>query len=301
MRCLILGATGLIGSHLASACSARRHAWLGTGYRAPQPDLAPLDLRDEEAVHDLIADYQPDVTFLAGGGSCPWFAERQPTECREVIVDGTANVAQAVARHGGSLVMFSADTVFGDSLTARREDAALAPHGTLAEDKVAAEELVRDRLPDRHLILRTGWVFGAGDRGRGTAGRIVRKLCAGEPVRASADRHGQPTYAGDLASAAVELAKRGHVGTVHVVGPDRHTEFTFARLVAHVLGVDSDLVQSVRGRIGMADPARPARVWLDRSQMRALLGSRAVRSCAEGLRTLRSSVFVAEPMLARAA
>ena len=295
MRCLILGATGLIGSHLAAAAADRRYGWLGTACRWPDAEHAPLDLRDAEAVEDVIADYQPDVTFLAAGLADAGYSELHPAECNDLTVNGTYTVAAAVAKHGGTLTLFSADTVFGECKTAKREDDHVCPRGAWAEAKVRAEALVRVELPDRHTIIRTGWVFGAGERSRGIADRFVRHLLDGESVQAATDRYGQPTFAPDLAEAALELAKQGHVGTVHVVGPERHTEFTLARLAAHVFGVDADLVEGVTAaELDDADP-RPNRVWLDRYKLRTLLGPKAVRSPADGLRALRDGLVEAAP------
>ena len=79
MRCLILGATGQIGSHLAAACADRGLAHLGTWYRYPHSDYVPLDVRDADGVEELIADYQPDVTFLAAGLTCGGYAEATRT------------------------------------------------------------------------------------------------------------------------------------------------------------------------------------------------------------------------------
>lgn len=297
MRCLILGATGFIGFHLAAAAADRRFAYRGTGYRRPEPDHAPLDLRDAEAVEDLIADYQPDATFLAAGISCGTYAEANSEECRDLTVQGTAHVAAAVAKHGGSLVYFSTDAVFGDCRTAKREDDHVCPRGVLADAKARAEALVRVELPDRHLILRTGWVFGPDGENRGAVERFLRPMGDGEPARVANDRYGQPTYAPDLADAALDLAARGHAGTVHAVGPDRHTEFTFARLAAHVFGHDADLVDPVpASELADGDP-RPNKVWLDRFQLRTLLGPRAIRPAADGLRAVRDGVPAALPLL----
>jgi dTDP-4-dehydrorhamnose reductase len=249
-----------------------------------------LDIRDAEAVNDLIADYQPDVTFLAAGLTDAGYSELHPEECHDLTVQGTATVAAAVAKHGGTLTLFSSDTVFGECRTAKREEDHVCPRGALAEAKVRAEALVRVELPKRHTIIRTGWVFGAGERSRGFADRFVRPLLDGEAVQAATDRYGQPTFATDLAEVALDLAQHGPVGTIHVVGPERHTEFTFARLTAHVFGIDTDLVDGVTAAdLHDADP-RPNRVWLDRYKLRTVCGAQALRSPADGLRALRDSL-----------
>jgi dTDP-4-dehydrorhamnose reductase len=295
MRFLILGGTGLIGSHLADECSHQRLPHLGTWCSTPHAEYAPLDVRDPESVNELIADYQPDVTFLAAGVSCPSYAEQFAGEYADVNVAGTATVARAVARHGGSLVLFSSDAIFGNCSTARREEDPLSPHGVLARGKADAEAVVRSVLPDRHLILRTGWVFGAGDRG------FASRLASGERVVAATDRFGQPTFAGDLASAAIELSRLGRTGTFHAVGPEKHSEFTFARTVAHVFGYDTDLVEGLTAnQIDDRDP-RPLRVWLDRFKLRGVLGAKAFRTSADGLRMVRDVVFGTAATTLRAA
>jgi dTDP-4-dehydrorhamnose reductase len=300
MRCLILGATGQIGATLVAACADRGLAHLGTYYRCPQPEYAPLDIRDTDAVEELIADYQPDVTFLAAGLTCGGYAEAYPDECRQVTVEGTQFGADAVSRHGGTLVQFSSDEVLGECPTARREDDPPAPVGVLARCHAEAEALVRNVLPDRHLIVRTSWVYGPEERGRNRGCRVAKALAAGMPTEVATDRHGQPTYGPDLAEVSVELARLGQTGTVHVVGPDRHTEFTFARLAAHVFGHDVDLVRGVPAA-EFADDPRPPRVWLDRFKLRTILGPRAIRGAAEGLRALRAELFPAAIDHARAA
>lgn len=300
MRFLIVGGTGLIGSHLVGTCAGRRLPHLGTGCRTHDAEFAPLDVRDPDAVNELVADYQPDVTFLAAGVACPSYAAQFPGEHAEVNVGGTATVARAVARHGGSLVLFSSDAVFGECKTARREEDPVAPGNEFARGKVAAETAVRTLLPDRHLILRTGSVFGATD-GRDFAGDLTSRLAAGERVPVATDRFAQPTFAADLAAAAVELARRGQTGTFHVVGPEKHSDFTFARLVAHVNGFDADQLDGQpAAAIDDRDP-RPLRVWLDRFKLRGVLGATAVRPAADGLRAVRDAAAARRPAVARAA
>src|SRR5262245_56151313 len=129
MRCLILGATGQVGSNLVAACTDRGLAHLGTYYRFPNPEYAPLDIRDADSLNELIADYQPDAVFHAIGLPNGGFAEAYPEVCRQVTVEGTRLVTDAIYRHGGKLVYFSSDEVFGECATARREEDVVAPLG----------------------------------------------------------------------------------------------------------------------------------------------------------------------------
>lgn len=290
MRCLIIGATGQVGGQLVSAAADRGLTFLGTAYRRPSPDYTPLDIRDDDAVHDLIDDLEPDVTFLPAAMTHMDYAEGNEAECAAVNVAGVRTVAEAVARTGGRLVFFSTDHVFGECPHAMREDDPTDPQSVYAKTKVFAEAAVRDILPDRHLILRTSWVFGPDATGKNFARSTVRRLGQGETVRVADDQFGQPTFGPDLADAAMELAKLDASGTYHCVGPDRHTKFTFARLVAHVFGFDADLVVGVPGIELEQDAPRPRQVWLDRFKLRQVLGPNALRRPAEGLRALRESL-----------
>lgn len=290
MRCLILGAGGQIGSNLVNVCMARETAHLGTWYRRPHHDFVPLDVRDREAVVDLIDDYQPEVTFLAAGVASAGYAEQFADEVRSITTEGTRIVAEAVAAHGGTLATFSPDTIFGDCSKARREeDATAANLGIHAAAAVEAEAIVRTTLPDRHLIVRTGWVYGPTNR-HGFFSSTLRALENDESVEVATDRFGQPTFAPDLAIAVFDLATTGKSGTFHVVGPDRHTEATWARLLCHVFGHDVDRLRELPAAELADGEPRPNRVWLDRFKARSILGAKMVRSTADGLRACRSVV-----------
>lgn len=289
MRSLILGATGLIGSALVAECEEHCRTHLGTWYRTPHPDHVPLDIRDEEAVADVIAELEPEAVFLAAGVCDAEYAEAQPEECHEIIVGGAANVVAAVRRLGGRLVYFSSDLVFGECRSPRREDEVPTPSKVLGRLFVEAENVVRTELPNRHVIIRTGCVYGSAEHSRHFAGRVLDQLSAGKSVSVAVDRQLQPTYARDLATATFELLNRGYEGTFHIVGPERMSEFTFAKLLAFVHHHDADLV--IRIPTPELD-ARPQSPWLDRSKVRSILGSSVIRFPADGVRAMRDQAVV---------
>lgn len=286
-RCLILGASGLIGSHLLNACQEASIPHQGTSYRFNHVDFWPLDLRDTHAVEDVIADYEPDIVFLAAGWSDSGYAECHPKECRSIIVDGTRNVAKAVASQGGSLVVFSSSEVFGDHSGTRHEDDPTVPINVRAEAHAEAEAIVREMLPESHLIVRTNMVFGRDDRGRSRVAGWLRRWTRGQTIEVTTDCQCQPTPASDLASTALQLAEMNVTGTIHIVGPDRHTESTFARLVAHIHGHDVDTIRTAPAE--ELDDPRPLGIALSRTRLRQLLGSQTVRKPAEALRAMRDA------------
>jgi dTDP-4-dehydrorhamnose reductase len=285
MRNLILGATGLIGSHLLANLTERAEPVLGTGYQNPSPELVPLDIRDKDAVQALMEDYQPEVTYYCIGCSDPRTAELDPEGTRALHLDGLRTIVEIVAAQCGELVLFTPDAVLAATRAPRAEDAPLDPVGVWASTHAEAEALVRERLPDQHWIVRTSWVFAGAEHDRGAAGRVIAAAQATQAIRVGMDIYGQPTNAADLADATVELVKSDERGTIHITGPDRHTELTFARLVYHIWGCDTDLIETdPRAAERWSATVRP---WLDRSKLRQLLGSRAIASTADALRQHR--------------
>lgn len=276
MRCLILGGTGRIGSTLLSACSQRGLPHLGTYHRRYESNLDPLDLLDTDSLEAIVADYQPDAIFYTAPAGLPG-----ALEC----------VIAATKVNGGKLIYFSGDGVLGECRVAKREEDALKPVGDLSEWQAAEEQLFREHLPESHLIVRTSRVYGG--TGPGEPARSIRKtLARGQTWSADTVRFTMPTYAPDLAEVTLDLLKHGHTGTFHVVGPERHTDFSFARLIAHVYDLDADLIEPLTEE----GHSRPTQVWLDRFRIRSLFGASALRTVGQALRAMRDERHQHQPM-----
>ena len=160
--------------------------------------------------------------------------------------------------------------------TARQRRARVAPHGVLVAQ--VAEQIVRETLPDHHLILRTSWVFGPDPQKKNFLWRVRRTLEKGELLVVPSDQHGQPTYGPDLARTARLLVERGARGTYHVVGPQYLSRLAWARLIAEALDLPADLIQGQpTSQLDLAAP-RPLHVSLDRMKLLSLVGYDPIRS-----------------------
>jgi dTDP-4-dehydrorhamnose reductase len=276
MRCLVLGGTGRIGSTLLAACSQRGLPHLGTYHRRYEPDLDPLDLLDTDSLQSLIADYQPEVIFYTAPAGMP---------------DALESVIAAAKANGSKLVYFSGDSVLGECRVAKREYDPLKPIGELAVWQVSEERLLRERLPESHLIVRTSRVYGGACRSE--PARFIRKtLAKGQTWAADTVRFTMPTYAPDLAEVTLDLLEHGHAGTFHVVGPEKHTDFSFARMIAHVYDLDADLIEPLTEE----GDSRAVTVNLDRFKVRSLFGANALRTVGAALRAMRSEQGRLQPL-----
>ena len=165
-----------------------------------------------------------------------------------------------------------------------------SPQGRYAQSKVAGDQLVAAANP-RHFILRVGCLYGHG--GRNFPSTIVRRLRAGETIRADRDRIGSPTWVREVAAVSAALATTTHHGLYHCTADGETTWVDFARLAARLVGAPAERVQGVAyADLGLKAP-RP---------MHAVLHNRALREI--GLDTLSSwqdalRAFAAETESAR--
>jgi dTDP-4-dehydrorhamnose reductase len=169
-----------------------------------------------------------------GGGRCPHIvvntaaytavdaAETDRETAFAVNRDGPAALADACRAVGAALLHVSTDYVFdGMKSDPYREDDAIGPLSVYGASKAAGEAAVRDRL-DRHVILRTAWVYSP--TGRNFVKTMLRYGAERDTMTIVDDQRGSPTAAADLAAAAIAVCAaiaegRGDgFGTFHFCG-----------------------------------------------------------------------------------
>ncbi len=237
MKTLVLGGSGLVGAQLMKTLAACGDEVRGTWCSRATPGLEQLDLRDAEAVRRCIADSGASVVYLAAALTNVDRCETHPQESFAVNVEGT----RVAAASGVRLVYFSSDYVFpGDSGPYRESDTP-RPLNVYGRHKLAAEQA----LPADALVVRTTGVYGPEGAGKNFVYRVWSTLRRGERLAVPNDQIANPTYAPNLAAAAVELERRGARGTYHLAGGECVDRFGFALEIARVLDLDPTLVQPV--------------------------------------------------------
>lgn len=268
VEALIIGAAGLVGSHVRAAFAGR--SVVGTFNRTPAPDAVPLDITDEAAVSTLVRSLRPRVVVLAAAEAHVERCEREPEATRRVNVQGARTVVQAVREHGATIVVFSSEYVFDGRSGLYGEEEPRSPINEYGRQKAEVEEIARSA--ERHVVCRTSGVFGWEPAGKNFVCQMLRRLRAGEPFPVPTDQVITPTYAPDLARALVELVDRGLVGTFHVVGPRPLPRDEFARLVAKAFALPLALLRPMRTEeLGLVAP-RPRNAGLRDDKLRAALG-----------------------------
>jgi len=234
MRLLVTGAGGMLAHDVMRAGERAGHEMAGL-------TRAELDLTDAAAVAAAIASTRPDGAINCAAWTDVDGAERDPDAAYRVNAFGAWNVAAACAAVDALLVYVSTDFVFdGAKTTPYTEFDPVNPIGAYGASKEAGERLVRQCLPDRHIIARTSWLFGPNGK---NFVKTIQRLATNLPtVPIVADQIGCPTHTADLARKLVELSENPLPGTYHISGAGQCSWFDFARAIAARGGLSGEIL-----------------------------------------------------------
>ena len=279
MKAVVLGAGGQLGSELVRLLP-----------EAVGLTRADLSVTDQEALDRACAAHRPVVVFNCAAYNAVDRAESEAGLAHQVNAGGAANAATTCKRHGAQLVHFSTNFVFDGSLD-RPYVETDQPHplGVYGRSKLDGERAVLEVLPAA-LVIRTAAVFGHG--GSATKGgsfpqRIAERALRRERVQVVSDQRVNPTYAKDLAEAAIALATAGSSGIVHVVAKDCCGWDEFARATLADCGIEAE-VESVTSAELASAASRPLNGCLGSTRVAPL------RSWREALAEWAANRTVAE-------
>lgn len=245
VRIHVTGSTGFLGSELLRLAPA------ATGER--------VEVRDADAVQALFTRLRPDVVVHT--------AYRQDGErARDVVVEGSENVARAAVAVGARLIHLSTDVVFdGRKGAAYVEEDVPSPCTAYGHAKAEAELRVSLAAPNA-LIVRTSLIVG----GPGCEPSKHELVARDAGATFYTDEVRSPIQVGDLAATLLELASLPVSGPLHVAGRDAVSRAELA-----------ELASGGSVRTAPAPPGRPLDCSLDSSRARAL-----VRTELRGARTV---------------
>jgi dTDP-4-dehydrorhamnose reductase len=227
-----------------------------TGHEVAAATRASADLGDPDVVRELVRGF--DVVVNCAAWTAVDDAEEHEADALHTNAVVPDLLARAVAEGDGWLVQVSTDYVFdGTASTPYAEDAATSPASAYGRTKAAGEEAVRAALPDRHLVVRTAWLYGAhGGCFPRTIARVARER--GE-VSVVDDQVGQPTWTVDVADLVVRLVEASvPAGTYHATSSGQCSWFDFAREVVAADGQDPAIVKPTTSDQFVRPAPRPA-------------------------------------------
>lgn len=279
----LVGNNGMLGTEVESLLRSD-----GAEYVASDREV---DITQPGAISDFLARPRRGA-LLEWIVNCAAYtavdrAEDEPEMAHALNAEGPLNLARAAAESGASLLHISTDYVFngakdGDYLEEDTPD----PASEYGRSKLAGELAIRKTL-DRHLILRTAWLYGR--NGKNFVDTMLRLFHERAEVQVVSDQAGNPTYARDLARAIVAILSRGGnpFGTFHYSNEGRTSWFEFAKAIyqeALARGIANDGVRLVPIHTSEypTKAQRPRNSCLAKEKIRRELGI-AIRGWREAL------------------
>ncbi len=199
MKVLITGSEGQVGSFLSGHFSQANWQVLALG-------RAMLDISDFDKVLKAVTQFEPDIIVNAAAYTAVDKAESEVELAYSVNCEGAANLAKAAAMVGAALLHISTDYVFSGKEQGKYSEKDLTdPQGAYGSSKLAGEQAVV-KACERHIIVRTAWVFG--EQGGNFVKTMLRLGQTHEELRIVGDQYGGPTYAGDISRVLLKISER---------------------------------------------------------------------------------------------
>jgi dTDP-4-dehydrorhamnose reductase len=262
VKAVVFGAHGTLGQALAAFLPTEAAG----GWVVSALGRADCDVTDAAAVDRVLTGLRPDVVFNPSAYTNVDRAEDEPEAAYRANAVGPEILARAVDRLGGKLVHYSTDFVFDGELERPYDEFDLpSPRGIYARSKLAGERLAAGATA-RLFVVRVGCLYGHG--GRNFPSTILRRLKAGETVRADRDRLGTPTWVMDVARTSAALAQSDAFGLYHCTSEGETAWTDYAAFLAAELGLPASRVEGLpTGSLPMKAP-RPRRAILDNLMLR---------------------------------
>lgn len=233
MTVLLFGGNGQVGHELRRSLRALGDVVVTTR-SGELPDGARCEVADfdrPDSLAALVERVAPAIVVNAAAYTAVDKAEDDVDAAFRTNAEAPGVLARACALRDIPFVHYSTDYVFdGQGSRPYREDDQTAPLGVYGASKLAGEDAIR-AAGDRHVILRTAWVYGR--HGHNFMKTMLRLGADRDELRVVADQVGTPTPAALIADVTTELLglRDAPSGTFHLTPRGETSWHGFAEAV----------------------------------------------------------------------
>jgi dTDP-4-dehydrorhamnose reductase len=279
MTILVVGASGLVGSNVATLASEYYDEVIGT-YFTSDPSLdfpcEKCDITDANIFKKLIQRHNPDLIVNCAAMTEVDACEETPKIAHAVNARAPKRLAASCADRDADLIHISTDYVFnGRQRRPYTEDDEPDPLQTYGQSKLAGERMVQDEDPSA-LIARLSFVYGvhrsSGDLS-GFPAWVQSRLKADGEVSLFNDQSITPTRAGQVAETLLALYESTKSGRFHIACRDCVTPYEYGSVLAEQLEVSGIINECSRMDVDR-EASRPAYSCLDVTKVEQELNRR---------------------------
>jgi dTDP-4-dehydrorhamnose reductase len=290
-RILLTGQNGLLGSHLLWRLDGIFDVFAIS--RNPEPvswlkstSFFAVDIAEPDYLSDFLENSSANIIINCAALSDVDKCEADPELARKINTDPVKVIATFCLKSGCLLIHISTDYLFDGAAGPYDEDAEPNPINSYGRTKLQAEKAVIES-GCRHIIVRTNHIYGNLPQG---PSKLIRWLLNAKhdsrDILAASDQFNNPTWAGNLADAVIELAGSEYQGIINIGGPDYLSRYAFALIASDIFEIEKHYIKKITlAQTRMAAP-RPLLAGLTINRMKSLLRTGPV-GILDGLKKVR--------------
>lgn len=227
-------------------------------------DKDSVDITIPEVVSAFAEMNRPHYIINCAGLTDVLACENNIEEAFKVNALGARNLSVAARKINAKLVHLSTDDVFdGEQQKPYNEFDTPKPQSVYGKSKLAGENFVKELAP-KHIIVRSSWIYGAGDN---YVNNILKNANEGKEIKAAKDQIAAPTSAVCLAEKMLELMENAPDGLYHVTGQGNCSRYEFAKEILDLAGIKTKITP-VSAKEDMLTAMRPSYSVLDNLMLR---------------------------------
>ena len=235
--CLVTGATGFLGSMVVERLK-EQYEVLGVGFNQVPKDGLQVDLRDRDAIEQMMGDVRPNLVVHCAAYRDPDFCEEHPDETVRMNIYAVRDMVEVLPIEARFLYI-STDYVFDGNHPPYTEEDAPDPISMYGRSKAMAEPFVLQR--EGGIVLRVPLLMGAGKtlEQSGFIYQMYQAVKEGKELELDDVLVRHPTWINDVAEAIAFLFQRGESGIFHCSSLRGGTRYAWTREVGEILGMDT--------------------------------------------------------------
>lgn len=273
-RILLTGASGLLGSNLASVLKDffgvlglyHSHEIFLEGV-----EMQGADLSKPETLKKVIDRFGPDILIHSAALANVERCESERALARKINVEGTKNVVQSLKGSDAKLIFISTDSVYDGQKGDFRESDPVKPLSHYSQTKYEGEQEALKRA--NALVLRTsffGWNLIPGKMNLGE--EVIHNLSRKIPMKGFTDVYTSFLYTLTLARLLPKIIEKNLQGIFNCASRNFISKYEFAVSIANHLGLDKNFLAPASIEDFGFKAKRSKNLTLNTEKLRAALG-----------------------------
>lgn len=269
-KILITGSNGQLGSEI------RKSSNLFSDFDFVFTDLNELDITNPFAVEALLAEEKPQWLINCAAYTAVDKAETEEETAWLINAVAPAILAEKSKAAACRFVQISTDYVFdGKNYRPYLEDDEVCPTSVYGTTKLEGELISQTNNPET-LVIRTSWLYSS--FGNNFVKSMIKLGKERDHLNVIFDQIGTPTYAGDLATAILEIVHKTESGACEFVPGTYHYSnegvcswYDFALAIHQIYGINCQ-VDAIESKDYPSPVARPHYSVLNKSKIKGIFG-----------------------------